>query len=159
MNPNAEIIYSYFLSALREMAEKEGRGIQVAWAMEIEKTPTAVNQILSGKAKAGFAAQVALAGACGYNYIDFLVYGRKILESDTLPDTEDKTQQLPAELLKKLANLDSRRLKSLNAWIDGLGFDQALITKLSTLDRRGIQFLSTWMDGFLAREQDEPKAS
>ena len=146
MHPQAETIYSYFLTALRNKADEGGHGIQVSWALEIGKTPPTVNQIITGRTRAGFDTQIQLAAACGYNYIDFLLYGKRLKEEAPGEDLQIKPD-LPPVLVEKLINMDQHRLKSMEVWADGLGYDKAIIKKLSSLTFKGIKFLSHILDG------------
>lgn len=140
----AETTYSYFLAALREKAEQEGRGIQASWAIDINKSPTAVNLILSGKSRAGFKVQNLLAQACGYDYIKFLEHGRRLLAGK-----QKDNEEILQELFEKLKGLDLNSLKEMEVII---GKDKEIIkalAKIASLSELEFNFLMKVLDSFM----------
>ncbi len=77
-----DFAYKCFYIALKSYTDSYGRGVQNILAIEIKSSESHISQILKGKRKAGFNAQVSLAKACGYSYDKFLALGRKLLEGN-----------------------------------------------------------------------------
>jgi len=78
-SPTKDPIYKRFLTALKYEAKKNWHRQKNALAMEIGVSPSTITDILQENSKATFETREALARACGYEYEEFLEFGRKLL--------------------------------------------------------------------------------
>lgn len=79
MKRKKTVEYGYFIAALREQLSILGWGGKTSIADSAGVTGPFVSLVASGDKIAGFHSQVALANACGYDYIDFLRLGRRLV--------------------------------------------------------------------------------
>lgn len=90
----------YFFSALKAFQKSYGHGVQKFIAIGAEVTTGYISRFFKllkdeskiPNEKISFEIQVKIAEACGYDYIDFLQLGKKILDGETPPiKTEKRT--------------------------------------------------------------------
>lgn len=75
-----ESAYENFHVALRHLAEREGRGFQTFLSQKIGVSLGFINQVLKGEVKkAGFETQVKIANALGYDYLEFMKLGSRLI--------------------------------------------------------------------------------
>lgn len=102
-----EIAYDWFLNSLRRCFDHEGMTVTEI-AHESGLTRSFVSCVKSRKKSASFNAQVKIANACGYQYIDFLASGKSSdAESVRFVPADDAEQEAAFELLKSIPDKDT----------------------------------------------------
>lgn len=72
--------YEKFYAALKHVGERQGRGFQTNLAKQIGVSLGFINQVFKGEFKrAGFETQVKIASALGYDYLEFLEFGSRLI--------------------------------------------------------------------------------
>ena len=87
-DPTKDPIYQRFYVALKKETEVNWHRKKNKLAMETGTSSSTITDIFQKKTKASFNMRNAFANACGYEYLDFLEYGRKLLEDKTEPGTK-----------------------------------------------------------------------
>ena len=112
----AETLYSYFLKAIRNHVEANGRGTGKVLAIEAGISSQMLSQVLNCKKKAGPATQKKLAKACGYPLDEFLSRGKKLIAGEdpgtlTKSSNTDLTKDVPSKV-KVEAEMEVHKLLS-----------------------------------------------
>lgn len=99
-----EPIYAGFEAALRHYLEREGRGEQTALAAAVGISQPHLSKILnpSSDKHASLKLQVKIANEIGYDYLDFISLGRKILKGEPLGASAEPVE--PPSLEVKVSN-------------------------------------------------------
>jgi transcriptional regulator with XRE-family HTH domain len=79
---NSEKTYGYFYKMLSHIIAQRGHGVQVSLAIDVGVSDAHISQIISGKGRASFNLQVAIAKSLGFDYVDFMEEGRKLVEGE-----------------------------------------------------------------------------
>ena len=87
-DPTKDPIYQRFYVALTKETEINWHRQKNKLAMEIGTSPSTITDILQKKSKASFNMRKVFANACGYGYLEFLEYGKKLLEKKAEPGTK-----------------------------------------------------------------------
>jgi len=128
---NEERAYSYFLTAFVHILNNKYSAFEIAIAADVSEAY--ISQIKNKKRHAGFKGQVKIAEACGYDYLDFLQLGQKLIEGSAetpVPEKDNRKKppvgnvirvynnimkktgiELDAEGQEKLFNLIRRKLE------------------------------------------------
>lgn len=89
---DSTIEYGYFYKAMKEFAAKKGRGFQTFLALSTEIAEPTISDIMKQKRLAKFDQQVKIAKALGYEYVEFILYGKSLLQGgDTAPLTVNES--------------------------------------------------------------------
>ncbi|MCG8642299.1 MAG: hypothetical protein MI862_21415, partial [Desulfobacterales bacterium] len=70
--------YQYFIAALKHTKQKKGAGFQNNLAITVEKSEPYISKVINQKSIASFNLQNKIAEACGYEYDEFLSFGKKL---------------------------------------------------------------------------------
>ena len=84
-DPTKDPIYQRFYVALKKETEINWHRQKNKLAMETGTSSSTITDILQKKSKASFNMRSAFANACGYEYLEFLEYGKKLLENKSEP--------------------------------------------------------------------------
>lgn len=97
--------YRYFMAALQEVLRGETRQIDIAEMSGLASQ--SINGYIKGRKVAGMAAQEKMALACGYDYLDFLTWGRELIDGpqETLAEESEPLHQSPTDVLSMVASL------------------------------------------------------
>lgn len=79
-----ESAYKKFSAALDYYAEKEGWGFQSSLSQMAGVSVSMINQALKGNKRIGFEKQVQIASAFNKTYEEFLAFGRRLMEGDSV---------------------------------------------------------------------------
>jgi transcriptional regulator with XRE-family HTH domain len=127
--------YDYFLSALRDFDSRFGWGAKSAVAEKSGYTPAYVSLILTGEKRPSFDAQVVIANACGFDYLDFLRLGREIVEKrpgGKLRELQAVSRKYPPEMQAAIDDMDRIRKGDIRAFDRLTGQIRAMADALNT---------------------------
>ena len=94
-DPTKDPIYQRFYVALKKETEVNWHRQKNKLAMETGTSSSTITDIFKKQTKASFNMRNAFANACGYEYLEFLEYGRKLLEDKTEPGTKRESLSDP----------------------------------------------------------------
>lgn len=110
------ISYSYFIAALNYTKDKEGSGFQNSLAITVKKSEPYISKVINQKSIASFNLQNKIAEACGYEYDDFLSFGKKI----NTEGKKIKTQFYVDRVIEKIKYIELSDLKLIDDLVNRL---------------------------------------
>lgn len=122
---NSEKTYGYFYKMLSYVIAQRGHGAQIVLAIDTGVSEAHISQIISGKGRASFDLQVAIARALGYGYPDFLEQGRRLVEGEPgkiIPAVREppagyEHRPIVKNILKLLDGLDESDLREIKKMV------------------------------------------
>ncbi len=104
---------------------QRGHGAQIVLAIDTGVSEAHISQIISGKGRASFDLQVAIARALGYGYLDFMEQGRRLVEGEPgkivsavrEPPAGYEHRPVIKNILKMLEDLDDSDLRDIKKMV------------------------------------------
>jgi len=112
----SDIAYQYFLAALRSFIKNKYEGRQNPLAIDTGYSDGFVSEVLKEKKRAGQLSQAKIALACGEDYLNFLLIGKRIIDGRMGKEVGASDLDLKDELI----GVYRARVKDLEAEVERL---------------------------------------